>query len=187
MLDNIKTPKDLMIYLDENFEYGVIDKNGNKCNDSSKEDFQVACNNDWYIRPIEKMLEDKIGHCYDQVEIERFWFEKNGYTFKTFWISAYQENIENSGFSHTYLVYKDKNKWKLFEHSDYFNRGIYSFKNLKDAIRFQAQNQIKTAENQIKPNSHYSVCIKEYSKPKTNLNMEKFLEFINTSKDVFLD
>lgn len=187
MLENIKTPEDLMIFLNKNIEYGVKDSNGNKITDGSSEQFQFVCNNEWFLRPVKQILLDKIGHCYDQVEIERYWFENNGYKVKTIWISAYQENIENSGFSHTYLVYKDKNQWKLFEHSDYFNRGIFEFNSLKDAINFQAKNQIKTAENCIKPEIKYSVCIKEYSKSKTNLNMSEFLEYIMSSKNVDFD
>ena len=160
MLKNIHTPVQLMEYLDENIEYGVIDKNGNKFTDSSSEKFQFVCNNEWFLRPVQQILLDKIGHCYDQVE------------------------IENSGFSHTYLLFKENNQWKLFEHSDYYNRGIFSFNSLNEAIIFQAKNQIKTAEKCVKPEKRYSVCIKEYSKPKTNLNMTEFLEFINNSKDI---
>ena len=187
MLKNIHTPVQLMEHLDENIEYGVIDKNGNKFTDSSSEKFQFVCNNEWFLRPVQQILLDKIGHCYDQVEIERYWFENNNYEVKTFWISAYQPEIENSGFSHTYLLFKENNQWKLFEHSDYYNRGIFSFNSLNEAIIFQAKNQIETAEKCLKPEKAYSVCIKEYLKPKTNLNMTEFLEFINNSKDINVD
>ena len=125
--NSIKTPNELMSFLDHNFEYGVIDNNGNKVYDSNSVEFQMICNNQWKLRSVQEMLKDQIGHCYDQVEIEREWFVDKGYEIKTFWISAYQEEIENSGFSHTYLIYKDKDCWKLFEHSDFFNKGIYEF------------------------------------------------------------
>ena len=89
-LDLIKTPQELMDYLNENFVYGVIDSNGNKFTDSNSDEFQNACNNDWVLRPVDQILTDKIGHCYDQVEIEREWFSFHNYKTKTFWISAYQ-------------------------------------------------------------------------------------------------
>lgn len=185
-LQDVKTPEQLMIYLDQYFQYGVIDNNGNKYNDSNSNEFQNVCNVQWKLRPVEEMLKDAIGHCYDQVEIERKWFISNGFEVKTFWISAYQEGIENSGFSHTYLLYKDNDIWKLFEHSDLSNRGIHVFKTIKDAVKWQAEHQIKFAEGRVKPLKHYTTCIKEYGKPPVNLNMQEFLQYIDNSKDFVL-
>ena len=180
---NVKTPEDLMQFLDEHIEYGVIDKNGNKFFDSNSDEFQNACLNSWKTKNVKQIIQDGVGHCYDQVEIEREWFESNNYSFKTFWISAYQEGIENSGFSHTYLIYKDKNSWKLFEHSDYFNKGIHIFKTLKEAVTWQAKRHISFAEKQIKPKNKYSVCIKQYTKPNYGISMEQYIEFIMRQKD----
>ena len=186
MFDLIENPKQLMQYLDKHFEYGVIDKCGNKHTDSNSDDFQNACNNDWRVRSVKQMLKDGVGHCYDQVEIERQWFEDNGFKVKTFWISAYQEGIDNSGFSHTYLLFEDNQKWCLFEHSDFANRGIHAFNSVEDAIRWQACKQIKFASNCIKPKECYSVCIKQYEKPAVGLDMGQYLDFVNKGQDVCL-
>lgn len=78
----IKTPEQLMKYLDQNFKYGVIDKKGNKYYNSNTAEFQRICETQWELRPVEAMLKDGVGHCYDQVEIEREWFSKNGYNVK---------------------------------------------------------------------------------------------------------
>lgn len=175
-----------MAYLNQNFEYGVIDNNGNKHCDSNSDEFQIVCNTQWKLRSVEEMLKDGVGHCYDQVEIERNWFTKNDFQVKTFWISAYQEEIENSGFSHTYLIYKDNDVWKLFEHADASSRGIYAFKTIRDAVKWQSEHQIKFAESCIKSLSQYTTCIKEYSKPPINVNMQEYLQFIGNSKDYVL-
>ncbi len=181
--ESINSPEQLMQFLDENIAYGVIDKNGKKFFDSNSSEFQQVCNQQWQLFPVSKILKNKVGHCYDQVEIERLWFEKHGYKVKTFWISAYQEKIANSGFSHAYLIFKDGKFWKLFEHADSQNKGIFSFKTIKDAVLFQSKNQIKFAENCIPPQDRYVTCIKEYSTPPSNINMSEFLEFINASQD----
>lgn len=111
--NDVKTPIELMDFLDRNIDYGVIDREGHKLFDSSKKDFQYACKDVWKIKPVFEILKSGVGHCYDQVEIERFWFEKFGFIIKTFWISAYQREVENSGFAHTYLVYQDGDKWEI--------------------------------------------------------------------------
>ena len=179
----IKTPEQLMQYLDQHFEYGVIDNDGKKYCDSNSDEFQIVCNTQWKLRTVEKMLKDCIGHCYDQVEVEREWFTQNGFQVKTFWISAYQENIENSGFSHTYLIYEDGNSWKLFEHSDYYNKGIHTFSSIEEAVKWQAKNQIKFAEKCVKLTAHFTTYIKEFNKPPVNITMQEYLQIIDKSKD----
>lgn len=179
----INTPEQLMAYLDQNFEYGVIDNSGNRVYGSNSCKFQTICNTQWRLRTVEEMLKDRVGHCYDQVEIEREWFTSNGFEVKTFWISAYLQGVENSGFCHAYLVFKDNDNWKLFEHADGFNKGIYTFKGINDAVNWQAEKQIKFAQAHGTPSQQYSVCIKEFATPPKRVNMQEYLQFIATSKD----
>lgn len=179
--NDILTPNQLLHFLDKNIQYGVVDKFGNKVLDSNSKNFQYICNNDWKLKTVNDIIKSGIGHCYDQVEIEREWFEAHNYIYKTFWVSAYQDDIENSGFSHAYLVYFDKNSWHLFEHADFSNKGIHKFNTLKEALDFQSTNQIKYASSQIKPKDKYSIFIKEFKKPPINANMEKYLSFIFNS------
>jgi len=179
----ISSPEQLLEYLDNHFCYGVIGANGKKFLDNNEEGFELACNNDWKLRSVSQMIKDGIGHCYDQVEIEREWFVSKGYEVKTFWVVAYQNGIENSGFSHTYLIYKDNNKWKLFEHSDFSNRGIHEFNSVKEAVKWQAAKQIKYAESVIKPIDKYDVIIKEFTKPNEGLTMKEYIEFVELFED----
>ena len=180
----ITTPVGLMQFLDTEFSYGVIDKQGNRLIDSNTSAFQNACYRDWTLRPISQMLKERIGHCYDQVEIERDWFESHGYEVKTFWICAFEPG--KAGYSHAYLLYKDKNKWCLFEHANIFCKGIYSFNSLNDAIKFQANQQIEYANSQ-KEASCYELCIKEFIKPSIGLTMQEYMAFIDAGKEYALN
>lgn len=184
--NQVKTPQQLMLFLNKNFEYGVIDNNGNKHTNSNSNEFQNICNTQWRLRSVQQILKDGVGHCYDEVEIEREWFTNNGFQIKTFWISAYQQGINNSGFSHTYLLYKIKNCWYLFEHADFINRGIYKFNSVSEAVKWQSQNQIKFAISCKKPIKEYSVCIKDYSKPPVNINNNEYLQFIDSFEDYII-
>ncbi len=179
----VETPEQLMIYLDKNFKYGVIDNCGNRYLDSDSSEFQFICNTQWKLRSVKEILAGGIGHCYDQIEIERNWFTQNGYDIKTFWISVYQNEVDNSGFSHAYLIFKENETWKLFEHADFFNKGIHEFQSVRDAVNWQTAKQIKFAEKHIKPVKQYSVCIKEYDAPPMNIDMQEYLHFVNNSKD----
>ena len=186
-INEITTPHELMTFLDKSIRYGVIDNSDNKFYDSSTSDFQDACNNSWKVRPVSQIINDGIGHCYDQVEVERFWFEKHNYIVKTFWISAYQKEIENSGFAHTYLMFKENGRWKLFEHADYKNKGIYEFDSLEKAIDWQASNQIEFAKSCVKPINKYDVAIYEYKKPQIGLTMREFLDHVVSGKQIDIE
>ena len=181
--DKIQSPQQLMQFLDNNISYGVVDKNGIVYNDSSSDDFQRVCNTEWRVQSVNQIISSGVGHCYDQVEVEREWFKSKGYQYVTVWVCAYQQGIENSGFSHSYLVYSDNDKWYLFEHADCSNKGILEFDSLQNAVKFQAENQIKYATSCIKPQDKYSLCIKVFDKPNIGLNMQQYLNFIDNSKD----
>lgn len=185
--NKIQTPEELLKFMDENIEYGVIDKHNKKITDGESEEFQITCNTYWTLNEPLKILELGVGHCYDQVEIERKWFSDHKYNFKTIWISAYQQNVEDSGFCHSYLIFEKDNKWNIFEHSDYSHRGIYSFDTIDEAIKFQANNQIEYASSCVKPLDKYSVCIKIFDTPPTYCTMNQYLKHINDSEDYIID
>lgn len=55
-----------------------------------------------------------------------------------------------------------------------------------DAVKWQAEHQIKFVESCIKPSKQYTTCIKQYNKPPVNVNMQEYLKFIDNSKDYVL-
>lgn len=80
--NNIKTPMELLKYMD-NITYGFIGRNGKKYTDMNSTDW-----NDWYdecfVQSGEEVLKSKIGTYWDQVELERLWFEKIIITLKPY-------------------------------------------------------------------------------------------------------
>lgn len=131
---NIKTPDELMNFMNRNIIYGVID-NCNKFYDSNSNDFQRICNEEWKFKKGYDVMLSGVGHCWDQTELERDWFSKNDYEYKTLFV-FFEHNSEYAYGCHTYLIYKDKdtNKFCWFEHADRHNRGIHSFNSYEECI-----------------------------------------------------
>ena len=81
-LDSIRNPKELLEYMD-NITYGFVGKNGKKYLDMYSKEW-----NDWYeqcfVQSGEEVLNSKIGTCWDQVELERLWFEKTDIVLKQY-------------------------------------------------------------------------------------------------------
>lgn len=181
----VKTPEELFEFLKENITYGVIDKNGKIFCDSESEEMEVACFEDWKMRTPKQIINDGIGHCYDYTEVEREWFEKNGFDFKTFWVCAYNKVDENDRPSHAYLVYKDKvnSNWVHFEVSDGMYQGLHTFKSLKDAVIAQANHHMKYAKAY---GEDLKFLLKTYSfkKPKIGMNMAQYMSYCANEKNL---
>lgn len=176
--NNIRTPLELLDFMYNNITYGYITKDGNiyKYNDKNFN----SLFNEYILQINDEILKTLVGTCWDQVEFERHWFLKNNYEIKTFFIML-KVNYQNNYPTHTYLAYKDKrtNNWCLFENADYNNRGIYEFKNLKELLKLQTNNQIKMyKEIGIKSEELNNIIIKEYKTITKNLNAKEFIEFV---------
>ena len=103
-MNDIKTPEELLNFMRNNIIYGFVGKNDKKYTDMFSEEW-----NDWYSQCIvqngEDVLKSKIGTCWDQVELERQWFEKNNYTVHTFFM-WFEVGRECDLPTHTFLIYE---------------------------------------------------------------------------------
>ncbi len=179
--DNIKTPEELLEFMNDNITYGFVGKNNKKYLDMySKEwdDWYEMC----YVQTGEEVLISKIGTCWDQVELERLWFEKNNYNFKTFF-SWFEVNRENDLPTHTFLIYEKYNKWYWFEHAFESYRGIHEFRSLEDAINYVKEKQFEFAlanNKNTKKEDMETLTSYEYTKPGNHLGVDEYLKFVTS-------
>lgn len=177
---DIKTPDDLMNYMDENINYGIYDYKNNKAYYDANDNFEFLVNNVWKLSSPEQMQKYGVGHCFDQVELERDFFKNHNYNFKTFFI-WFKCNRKNTYPTHTYLIYQDKmtKQWCWFEHSDYNNKGIHKFRTLKDAIIEQKQTHIKYAKSYRKAKTDASkIEILEYDNVCYGCSFDEFINYV---------
>ncbi len=168
----VNTPEELLEFM-ATLDYGYItDKD--KVIKYNDKDFDKHLEN-YILEDYLDVLKYKVGTCWDQVELERNWFEKHNYEFKTFYIML-NLNYENNYPTHTFLAYKEKNVWKYFENADYNNKGIYTFDSLKDLIKYRVLKQIELYNDMKYSADLKDIIIKEYNKPKKHV---KSLDFIN--------
>lgn len=83
---DVKTPIQLLKYMEENIKYGFVDDNGKQYTPINIEEFQEACKTKYKLSSPQRLLGVKYGHCWDFVELEREWFKNHQYNFKTFYI-----------------------------------------------------------------------------------------------------
>ena len=178
--EDIKTPDELMKYMDENITYGVFDYTKNKPYYGEDDNFGDLIKTVWKLSSPTQMQKYGVGHCFDQVELERDFFKKHGYSFKTFFI-WFKCSKQNTYPTHTYLVYQDKTtkEWCWFEHADYSNKCIHKYKTIKEAINAQKQAHIKYAKSYRKSKTDNSkIEILEYDNVKYGYTFNEFMDYV---------
>lgn len=175
----INSPKELLEFMSNNIKYGYVSKNGKIYDNQDSSSYW----DDWYINCLvqtgEEVLKTKVGTCWDQVELERLWFENNNYEFKTFFI-RFEVNKENDYPTHTFLLYKKDNKWYWFENSFEASRGIHEFCSIHDAINYVKEKQLEYAINigVAKKSDYKYIKSYEYTKLEKPLSVDEYLNHV---------
>ena len=145
--------------------YGYLHKSGKKILADVNGDFDDEEWFDGYILMTPKqVLENKLGVCWDDVELERYYCEKHNIPHSTyFYING------KHGSTHTILVFKtEDNKFYWFEHSWYNQRGIHGpFTSIKDI--FKTNIKLQKTNNLVR--------FYKYGKPQYGCNALQFQKF----------
>lgn len=179
-MDNIKSPEELLELM-SSIRYGYVGFDGKKYYDDWENWF-----NECYVQSGEEVLNSKVGTCWDQVELERLWFSKNNYNFKTIF-SWFEHGRDDDMPTHTFLAFKSNDKWFWFENAFEAYRGIHEYNSLEELINDVKSKQFEFAFNNNK-NAKESdrdclVCY-EYSKPNYHLGVNDYLSFVTSNQTI---
>lgn len=172
---NINSPQELLEFMNNNFNYGYVDKNNQKHNEFT-DNFIVQSGN--------AMIQNKWGNCFDAVEFERFWFTNHNYEFITIF-EMVKLDYPNNYPMHSYLVYKENGCYHYFEWADYNLRGIHSFDTFLEAINYQFEHYLKVLDGlNITEEEKQKIIRKSYKKVEGNISILDFLKNVCNSEDV---
>lgn len=161
----------------ENIEYGWMDKTNNKYNivDESYSD-------NYILQSPKEIIKNKVGVCWDQVELERYYFKGNDWNVKTYFIVHYDNDKCPT---HTFLTFEKGKKYYWFEHSWEKFKGIHEYSSLKDLLVDVREKFIK-----YELNNNYNknnLCIYIYAKPKYHLNVLEFYKHCESGINISLE
>jgi len=182
-MTDIKTPEELLDFMSNNINYGYLGKNGRVYHYDDL-DFNL----DWYEQYIleskNDLLKNLYGNCWDQVELERDWFLKNGYEIKTIY-EMVKLDYDNVYPTHSFLIYKDKDCWYWFENSDFDNRGIHKFNTLDDLLNYQYKKYVEFLKSfNITDEELEKIIVTEFDKPKEHISAEEYLNHVINSQQI---
>ena len=181
-MDNINKPEELLDYM-SNIKYGYLGKNG-KIYYQDDSNFNKDWFNQYVLENKEEFINNQCGTCFDQVEFERDWFINNNYSVKTFYEMVLLD-YDNNYPTHSFLIYKDNNKWCWFENADYNNRGIHKFDKLEELLEYQYNKYIELLKTfNISKEEINKIIITEFLKPKDNISAKEYIEYVTDSKRI---
>ena len=184
--EEIKTPLELLDFIMKNFEYGYLGKN-NKVYKLDNPKFNECWENNYVLEDTDDMLNTLVGNCYDQVEFARKWFTDNGYEVKTYYEMVVVD-YRNPYPTHSFLVYKDKNKWNWFEYADSPNMGIHSFDSLEECLSCQLNKYIKFLNDfNISDKEKENIKLYEFCAPPRHIGAREYIDFCLNGKEIIYD
>lgn len=158
-----------------NIDYGWVGIDGNIHKGDDFDSFYL----DYILQSPEQVLDNNIGVCWDQVELERSLFEQYGIPYKTFFI---EYNDGEGKPSHTFLLYYDNGKCYWFEHSWYDFKGIHVYENEEESLLDIKDKFIRSTETELGTECDLDLFhLYEYNKPEYGINCNDFYTFCETT------
>ncbi len=187
IFEDIKSPQELLAFMKKNIAYGFIGKSNRRVY-SSKDDMYDNFSNEYFLQSPEELIKSGHGVCWDDAELERHWFGKNGYNFKVFFI-IFNKEYENNLPTHSFLAYMERDKWFWFEYSFSVHRGIHEYDSLEDLISDVKKKHfdyaIKHREATIEDEK--DLMIFEFEKPKYGSSPQGFVDQAMGGKVITLE
>ena len=110
----------------EEINYGWVDKNGNP--HIKLEGFA----DNYILQSPEELIKSKLGVCWDQVELERFYFKEKGIDINSYFIVHYDGKKCPC---HTFISFEKNGKFYWFEHAWEKHRGIKEFNSKEELLK----------------------------------------------------
>lgn len=157
--------------------YGWMDKNGQK----HVNDF-ATFSDEYILQPPKEVIKNQIGVCWDQVELERFYFKNVNNSIKTFFIVHYDGDKCPT---HTFLTFEKNDYYYWFEHSWEKFRGIHKYNTIKELLK-----DVKNKFIKFELNNKYieeNLVIHEYTKPKYNISVQEFYKHCDDGQYINLE
>lgn len=161
----------------DNIEYGWMDNEGNK-----HKIFDNSYSDNYILQSPKEIIKNKVGVCWDQVELERYYFKGNIWNIRTYFIV----HCDNDKYpTHTFLTFEKNNKYYWFEHSWEKLKGIHEYSSLEDLL-IDVRNKFIKYELNNNYNKN-NLCIYYYEKPNFHINALEFYKHCESGINILLE
>lgn len=177
-INEIKTPNDILTFMNDNIEYGWLDIYNNEHIKTMK-DFRKI----YRTSSIDEVLEHKIGTCIEQVYLMHILLDNINIPNKMFCTRIYEgkdfNNLEAEEHMHCFVLYYLNDKVYQIEHPNWERIGIYEFESEEIAIKEINQYYVEMVEGKSRP-------VTEFFEVKPGISFKNFNEYINSLDEKIL-
>ncbi len=171
-IEAIKTPEDILRFMQDNIKYGWLDIN-NVEHIGNLKGFRKL----YKTSSTEDTLIHGIGTCIEQVDLMHFLLSKINIPSRMFCTRIYEgkdfNDLEAEEHMHCFLLYFIDDKVYQIEHPNWERVGIYEYSSLDDALETINEYYVKRANGIARP-------ITEYYEVPLNLSFKEFNCYINS-------
>lgn len=171
-ISDIKTPNDILSFMNDNIKYGWVDINNDEHINNMKEFRKL-----YRTSSIDETLEHKIGTCIEQVYLMHTLLNKINIPNKMFCTRVYEgkdfNDLEADEHMHCFLLYYLNDKVYQIEHPNWERIGIYEFDSEENAIEEINNYYVKKSGGVPRP-------ITEFYEVEPGLSFKEFNEYINS-------
>lgn len=187
IFNDINEPIELLDFMSKYINYGYLGSNG-KIYQIDDSNFNDKWLKEYILESKDDILKTLHGNCWDQVELERYWFETNGYEVKTIY-EMVKLDCNNDYPTHSFLIFKDKdNSWNWFENADFNNRGIHKFSTINELLSYQYARYIKILKTfNISHDEIKKIILTDFKKPLSHISASDYLDFVINSEPIYVN
>ena len=171
-INDIKTPEDILDFMNEHIRYGWLDINGEEHINTMKEFRRI-----YRTSSIDECLEHRLGVCTEQVYLMHILLDKINIPNKMFCTRIYESedfnDLDSDEHMHCFVLYYLGDKVYQLEHPNFERIGIYEFNSEEEAI-----NEINKIY--INMSGGYPRPVTEFFEVKEGLSFKEFNNYINS-------
>lgn len=171
-IKDVKTPEDVLEFMNKNIKYGWLDINDEEHIGNMKNFRRL-----YRTASMEEILEHKIGTCIEQVYLMKYLLDSIGVSNKMFCTRIYEgqdfSDLDADEHMHCFILYYVGDKVYQIEHPNWERIGIYGYASEEEAIEKINNIYIEMSGGVARP-------VTEFSDVPSNLTFKEFNNYINS-------
>ncbi len=171
-IESIKTPKDILDYMNEHIEYGWIDINGDKHIRNMK-NFRSL----YRTSSIDEIIKSGLGTCIEQVYLMSNLLSRINIPNKMFCTRIFEgkdfNDMDAEEHMHCFVLYYLDNKVYHIEHPNWYKIGIYEYSSEEEAIKKINDYYIELSGGIPRP-------VTQFYEVEPNISFKEFNNYINS-------
>lgn len=174
-LEEIGTPEDIFSWMEENIQYGWLDRDGNRHIDEMKNFRRL-----YRTMSMEEILREKIGTCIEQAWLIKVLLDRISVENKMFCCRVFEsedfDDMDEDEHMHCFVLFFRDGRCFHLEHPAYKNKGIHEYATEQEALKTIIDHYIELRGGKESPTTRFFEVPNRYSFQEFNCYINHLME-----------